>query len=107
MAETNEALERAKVAQTLAGNANTVVQAYGFLFEALLGTMKDNNLISPSQIKTVFYRAATMVDEIRPQNPLQETVCRGMREVISRVAKGSGIEVPPPGQTGMQRKQGG
>jgi transposase-like protein len=28
----------------------------------------------------------------------------GMREIVERVAKAAGIEIPPPGQTGMPRK---
>jgi hypothetical protein len=96
--------EQVRLAQSMAIQAMTVVQSYGFMFESLLGTMRDNNLISASQIKTVFFGAAAAIDATEPIDDLQKQAKRAMRDVVTRVAKGAGVEIPPPGQTGIQRK---
>ena len=56
-----QALEGAQVAQQFAANAMAVVQAYGAMFEGLLNILKRNAVLSPSQIKGVFFVAAAMV----------------------------------------------
>lgn len=96
--------ERAKIAQEFAANATTTARAYGLLFESLLACLKDNNILSDSKIKLVFLGAAATIDEMQPQNELQSTAQRAMRDTVVHSALAFGIQIPPPGQTGMPRR---
>jgi hypothetical protein len=92
------------LARAMAANAMMVVQAYGTLFEAFLGALRDNNILSPAVIKAIFLGAAAAVDEQQPTNDAQRQAQMGMRNVIAHVASGHGIQIPPPGQTGMPKR---
>jgi hypothetical protein len=92
------------LARAMAANAMMVVQAYGAMFEGLLAALRENNALSPTLIKAIFLGAAAMVDEQKPTNDAQRQAHKGMRDVICRVAEGHGIEVPPPGQIGTERR---
>jgi len=90
-------------AMELAAEARGLVKAYGTLFEALLNILKSKSVLSASDIKGVFYVAAAMIDELQPQHDIQVAAQAEMRGLIERIASNFGIEVPPPGQTGVQR----
>lgn len=85
-------------------NAMAITNAHGAMFNALLGVLRDNNILSPSKIKLIFLGAAAMVDEMQPADDMQRQAQSHMRLVIVEAAKGHGIEIPAPGETGMQRK---
>jgi hypothetical protein len=96
--------ERAKITESLAANAITTANAYAALFQALLGVLRDNNILSHSKIELVFRGAAAQIDAMQPQGELQKTAQQAMRNQIEQIAASSGIQIPPPGQTGMRRK---
>lgn len=96
--------KKVDVAMAAAANAMTTANAFGALFQALIGVLRDNNILSHSKIEIVFRGAAAQIDAMQPQNDLQRTAQHQMREMVERIAQGSGIEIPPPGQTGIQRK---
>jgi hypothetical protein len=96
--------ERVNIAMAAATNAMTTANAFGALFQALIGTLRDNNILSQSKVGIVFRGAAAQIDAMQPQTDLQRTAQQQMREMVAHVARGSGIEIPPPGQTGMPRK---
>lgn len=102
----DDAIKAAETAMALAAEARSAVHAYGTMFEALLNILKNNaGVLSQSQVKGVFFVAASMIDAMAPKTEIERTAQAGIREMICRIARNSGIEVPPQGQTGVQRKQ--
>lgn len=105
-ATVEDALKTAETAMRLAAEARSVVHVYGKMFEALLNILKNNaSVLTQSQVKGVFLVAATMIDAMTPTSGIEQTAQAGMREMLCRIAQNSGIEIPPPGQTGVLRKQ--
>jgi hypothetical protein len=100
-----EALARAKAAQELSAGVMTLVKAYGMMFEGLLNILKNSAVLTPSQIKGVFFVAAAMVDAIEVNSDLERNAQAAVRATICCVAGNAGIEIPPPGETGVLRKQ--
>lgn len=99
------AADDAKRATELALIAMTTAEAYGTMFAALIGTLRDNKKITPSEIKVVFLAAAANVDASPAETVFQQDVSRRMRDLIVRVAASFRVDIPPPGQTGIQRIQ--
>jgi len=91
-------------AMAAAANAMTTANAFAALFQALIGVLRDNNVLSHSKIGIVFRGAAAQIDAMQPQNEIQKAAQTQMREMVSAVARGAGIEIPPPGETGIPRR---
>jgi hypothetical protein len=53
----------------------------------------------------VFFVAAAMVDAIEVNSDLERNAQAAVRATICGVAGNAGIEIPPPGETGVLRKQ--
>lgn len=96
--------DQVKIAMELSAQAAATSQAYGVLLESLLGVLKDNNIINQTKLDLLFRGAAATVDQAQPVNDAQRAAQRAMRDVVARVAKGAGIDIPAPGQTNMPRK---
>jgi hypothetical protein len=95
----------ANVAYQCAVSAMSTSKAYGILFNALLRTLLNNGNLSEPEATTIFFGAASVVDGRAPADALQRAVHQHMRSVIQEAAQGFGIQIPPPGQTGIQRTQ--
>jgi hypothetical protein len=96
--------DKVNIAMAAAANAMTTANAFAALFQALIGVLRDNNMLTHSKIGLIFRGAAAQIDAMQPENELQKEAQRQMREMVERVAEGSGIQIPPPGQTGIRRK---
>jgi len=99
------ASDDANCAKELAFVAMTTAQACVTLFGALVGTLRDQQKIAPSDIKVIFLGAAANIDSMPLETDFQRDAVRRMRAVIGAVASGFDVVLPPPGHTGMQRKQ--
>ncbi len=93
--------DKADLAMSAAANAMTTANAFAAMFQALIGTLRDNNILSQSKVSIVYRGAAAQVDAMQPETDLQRMAKQQMREMIERVAQGAGIEIPPPGETGI------
>lgn len=96
--------DKVNIAMAAAVNAMTTANTFAALFQALIGVMRDNNMMSHSKIEIIFRGAAAQIDAMKPDNDMQREAQRQMREMVARVAEGAGIQIPPPGETGIRRK---
>ena len=103
MSTVADAIALAEIAQQMAGNAMVTATAQGIMFECLISTLGQSGVIGPDHVKSVFFTAAAIIDDASPTNDLERSSNVAMRETIERVASGFGLNVPPPGQTGVQR----
>ncbi len=85
--------------------ATATSKAYGVLFNAILRALLNKEVISLSEVTTVFLGAAAMIDAKPSSDDLQRAVHQHMRSTIAEAAQGFGIRIPPPGQTGIERTQ--
>jgi hypothetical protein len=99
-----EALARAEAAQRLALNASTTTQALGAILESTLAMLHAKNTLAQDDLRQVFFGAAASIDQMTPSNDLERGAQEHMRMIVVAVAKSHGIEIPPPGQTGMPRR---
>jgi hypothetical protein len=97
--------DEAKCAKELAFMSMTIALACETLFVALLGTLRDQQKITPLDIKVIFFGAAANIDAMPSESDFQIDAVRRMRALIERTAAGFDVDLPPPGETGMQRKQ--
>ena len=95
----------ANVAYQAAISAMATSKAYGALFNAILRALLNKDAISHAEVETVFLGAVAAVDEGEPVDDLQRAVRRHMRLMLQEAAQGFGIQIPLPGQTGIQRTQ--
>jgi folate-dependent tRNA-U54 methylase TrmFO/GidA len=86
-------------------NALATSNAYGILFNAILRSFLNTNVMSHAEATAIFFGAAGIVDAVDSQDQLQQQVRAHMRKVIEKAASGFGIQVPPKGQTGTQITQ--
>jgi hypothetical protein len=98
------AIEYAAVAQNIAGAAMTSVYAQGAILQALINTLCDNSILPQEKLPHVFLGAAAMVDGMEIKAEAQLAGQHAMRTLISQIAQGYGIGLPPPGETGIQRR---
>lgn len=104
MTKADDAIEYAKIAQQMAGNALVTATVQAIIFESLITVLRDSNTISQDHIEHVFLVAATVIDDSNPTSKADRQSVESMRSVVERVASGFGVTVPPPGQTGIPRK---
>lgn len=94
-----------KQAKGMALIAMTTAEGYATLIQSLIGTLRDQQIISPGQLKVIFLGAAAGIDATPSETEFQKDAKCRMRALVARIGKGFGVEIPPPGQTGIQRKQ--
>lgn len=102
--ELKQAIEEARAAQQIALSAFAVSQTLGTIVESMLATLHANGVLPAAKLRLVFLGAAASIDEMKPADDMQRAGQHQMREMVVKMAKDFGIEIPPPGQTGMQRK---
>lgn len=96
--------ERTEMALQVAFNALGTAQAYGVLLESLIGVLKDNNILNHTKLDLLFRGAAATIDQAQPTDQMQKAAQTHMRQIVERVAKSAGIDIPLPGQTATPRK---
>ena len=105
MTKADDAIKYAEVAQQMAGSAQLTATVQGIMFESLITVLRDSNAISKDDIEHVFLVAAAVIDDSNPTSEAARQNVESMRNAVERVASAFGVTVPPPGQTGIPRKQ--
>ena len=105
MSKVDEATELATVAQQFAARALVTAQTQGIIFEALIGVLRDSGFMPQDAIARVFLGAAAVIDASDQSTAVSAETARSMRDLIARIARGSRVTLPPPGHTGIPRKQ--
>lgn len=104
MSKADDALEYSKVAQNSAINAMMSVRAQGLIFEALLGILRDYEIIPQDGIARLFLGVAANLDSSEPSSDVEILTIKGMREFTEKIASEFNVNIPPPGQIEIQRK---
>jgi len=99
------ALNAAEEALHTSLNAMTVASVSGRLLEALIVVLRETGTLSDSKFRGLFYVVAANIDAQEPEDEMEREVQAAMRQQISYVAQSLGVQLPAPGQTGVQRKQ--
>jgi hypothetical protein len=100
-----EAVVRAEFAQQAAMNALTTTQVIGTILNSVLAMLQAKAILTRPDLERIFFESAASIDVMEPSNNSERTAQEQMRAIIVHVAKSFHIEIPPPGQTGMARKQ--
>ena len=100
-----EALARSEMALQASLNAASAAHTNALLIRSLIATLRDNNILSASKVRLIFVGAAALIDEQVPTNDLERQACEALRQSVAHMASGFGVQIPPPGQTGMPRMQ--
>jgi hypothetical protein len=85
--------------------ATATAYANGILFNALVRALLNTDKLTIDDARTMFLGAASVVDSKSASDEVQAAVHKQMRSRIEESAKGFGIQIPPRGQTGIERAQ--
>lgn len=92
-----EALDRAEFAQQAALNSLTTAQVLGSILELVIATLRAKAILTPEDLRQIFFGAAAEVDVLQPSNDHQRGAQEHMRQIVVNIAKSFHVEVPPPG----------
>jgi hypothetical protein len=99
-----EALEEASVANMVCQQTMVSVHTLGMMFEALLGSIRDNQVMSQSGLEAMFHGVAAKIDAKNPTDPLAQIAKEAMRRIVEQVAGTAGVQLPPPGEVQTPRR---
>lgn len=71
------------------------------MFEALLGAIRDNQVMSQSQLEAMFHGVAAKIDAKNPTDPLSQIAKEAIRRLVEQLAGTTGVQIPPPGEVRM------
>ena len=99
-----EALQEASVAHMVCQQTMVSVATVGQMFEALLGLLRDNQLISPSDLEAMFHGVAARIDAKDITDPYVQIAKEAMRRIVEEVAGRAGVQIPPSGEVRMPER---
>jgi hypothetical protein len=99
-----EALEEASVANMVCQQTMVSVHTLGLMFEALLGSIRDNQVISQSDLEAMFHGVAAKIDAKNATDPLTQIAKEAMRRIVEQVAGTTGVQIPPSGEVRMPER---
>jgi hypothetical protein len=80
------------------------VATLGHMFEALLGSLRDNQVISQSDLEAMFHGMAARIDGKSITDPHAQIAKEAMRRIVEEVAGRANVQIPPSGEVRMPKR---